>query len=134
MKNMKNMKKHEVGDKFVIEIDKVFGQDGETLYRVKGMKGLVFDEYGLNILKPMSAYRNPLEWIPVTERVPDKNGNYLITVRSYDETGSIDFICVDHCNSDGTWLHYKNQSDKKKDKVVIAWMPLPEPYMAGEQE
>ena len=48
------MKNHKIGDKFVIEIDKIFEQDGETLYRAKGMKSLVFDEYGLNILTPMS--------------------------------------------------------------------------------
>ena len=61
MKNMENMKNYEVGDRFVIEIDKVFSQDGETLYRVKGMKSLVFDEYGLNILEPLSAYTDLLE-------------------------------------------------------------------------
>ena len=58
---MKNMKNYKVGDKFVIEIDKVFSQDGETLYRVKGMKSLVFDEYELNILEPLSAYTDLLE-------------------------------------------------------------------------
>lgn len=58
---MKNMKNYEIGDKFVIEIDKVFSHDGETLYRVKGMKSLVFDEYGLNILEPLSAYTDLLE-------------------------------------------------------------------------
>lgn len=68
------MKKHKVGDKFVIEIDKVFSQDGETLYRAKGMKSLVFDEYGLNILKPLSAYTDPLEtnlrgWIEENKRM-----------------------------------------------------------------
>lgn len=36
-----------VGDKFIIEIGKVFEQDGENLYRIKGFKSLVFDEYGL---------------------------------------------------------------------------------------
>lgn len=55
------MKNHKIGDKFVIEIDKVFEQDGEKLYRAKGMKSLVFDEYGLNILEPLSAYTDPLE-------------------------------------------------------------------------
>ena len=47
------MSSYKVGDKFIIEIDKIFNQDGETLYRAKGMKSLVFDEYGLNILKPL---------------------------------------------------------------------------------
>ena len=49
------MSNYKVGDKFIIEIDKIFNQDGETLYRAKGMKSLVFDEYGLNILKQLEA-------------------------------------------------------------------------------
>lgn len=40
-----------VGDKFIIEIDKVFEQDGEKLYRAKGFKSLVFDEYGMKMLR-----------------------------------------------------------------------------------
>ena len=40
-----------VGDKFIIEIDKVFEQDGEKLFRAKGFKSLVFDEYGLKMLR-----------------------------------------------------------------------------------
>ena len=36
-----------VGDKFVIEIDQIFENDGKTLYRVKGFNTLVFDEAGL---------------------------------------------------------------------------------------
>ena len=40
-----------VGDKFVVEIDKVFEQDGEKLFRAKGFKSLVFDQKGLDKLK-----------------------------------------------------------------------------------
>ena len=40
-----------VGDKFIIEIDKIFEHDGEKLYRAKGFKSLVFGEYGLKMLK-----------------------------------------------------------------------------------
>ena len=35
-------------------------------------------------------------WIPVSVGVPKENGDYLVTVRSYDETASIDFISVEH--------------------------------------
>lgn len=74
-------------------------------------------------------------WIPCSERLPDKNGNYLVTVSSYDDTASIEFICIDHCNSDGKFLHYENRKPRKKQgQYVIAWMPSPEPYKAGELE
>lgn len=50
------MRKYNVGDKFVIEIDEVFRNDAddiiheEELYRIKGFESLVFDNYGLDKL------------------------------------------------------------------------------------
>lgn len=55
------MSKYGIGYKAVIEIDKVFEQDGEKLYRAKGMKSLVFDEKGLDKLKSLSAYTETLK-------------------------------------------------------------------------
>lgn len=48
-----------VGDKFVIEIDKVFTEsnNGNKLYRIKGFNSLVFDENGISKLK---KYEQPL--------------------------------------------------------------------------
>ena len=40
-----------VGDKFVIEVDRVFTDDnGNKLYRIKGFNSLVFDENGIEKL------------------------------------------------------------------------------------
>ena len=47
------MSDYKVGDKFIIEIDKIFKQGGEELYRAKGMKSLVFDDNGLNRLSQL---------------------------------------------------------------------------------
>lgn len=71
------------------------------------------------------------EWIPVSERLPDNNGTYLITVSSYDETASIEYITVDHGNSDGAFLHFKTKKNPKAQsgEVVTAWMPAPGPYI-----
>lgn len=55
------MNHYKVGYKAVIEVDKVFEQDGEKLYRAKGMKSLVFDGKGLDKLKPLSAYTETLK-------------------------------------------------------------------------
>ncbi len=69
------------------------------------------------------------EWISCSERLPDKADNYLITVSSFDETASIEYETVEHCNSDGTWLHYSEPSKKaKRGSRVVAWMPLPKPW------
>lgn len=55
------MSKYKVGDKFVIEIDKVlenkelpFG-DESPLFKVKGFKSLVFDENGLDMLDKLDS-------------------------------------------------------------------------------
>lgn len=69
-----------------------------------------------------------LNWIPVEERLPEKNGSYLIQVDSSDGSAMITFMMVDHFNEDGTWLHCDN-----KRRKVVAWMPLPEPYREGEE-
>ena len=70
-------------------------------------------------LEYMSAAKVKLEeqtrWIPVTERLPEKNGEYLITGRQ----GAVN----KRLYYDGYW--YGNWS-------VLAWMPLPEPYEEGD--
>ena len=56
------------------------------------------------------------KWIPCSERLPDTNGDYLVTGRQ----GAVNKRRFE----DGRW--YGNWA-------VLAWMPLPEPYK-GEQE
>jgi len=63
------------------------------------------------------------EWIPVSERLPEKNGSYLVQVASSDGTATITFMMVEHYSEDEMWLHCDN-----KRRKVVAWMPLPEPY------
>ena len=56
-------------------------------------------------------------WIPVSERLPGKNGEYLITGRK----GAVN----KRRYHDGHWCG--NWS-------VLAWMPLPQPYKEGSEE
>lgn len=56
--------------------------------------------------------------------LPEKNGNYLVTVEANDGTASLKFQMVDHYGPD--WLH------EGKHEKVIAWMPLPDPYQSDE--
>ena len=65
-------------------------------------------------------------WISVHERLPEKNGNYLVTYESFDGTARIRYEDVDHYGPD--WLH------ESKYKKVVAWMPLPKPYKAESEE
>ena len=61
------------------------------------------------------------EWIPCSDRMPDKEGWYLITV---DEGGPKNYVETDYwsfCGCDFRWDdHFKSD--------VLAWMPAPKPY------
>ena len=60
------------------------------------------------------------EWIPISEQMPKKAGNYLVT----DHNGDIArYIFLDSESSKEYWM-----------RCVKAWMPLPEPYKAKSEE
>lgn len=79
------MSKYKVGYKAVIEVDKVFEQDGEKLYRANGMKSLVFDDNELNILKSLEGYTYKIgkqaaeitRLLAENKRLKAENGNSL---------------------------------------------------------
>ncbi len=64
-------------------------------------------------------------WVPVHERLPEKNGNYLVTYESFDGTARLRYEDVDHYGPD--WLH------ESKHTKVVAWMSLPEAYNAESE-
>ena len=67
-----------------------------------------FDEY---------VDSNEPHWIPVTERLPETTGEYLVTKREmYTHRLIVDIA-----------MYFVNDRWHKADPV-IAWMPLPEPY------
>ena len=59
-------------------------------------------------------------WIPCSERLPDKSGEYLTYVDYEDET----FIAIDEIDCDGIMKEWNCTPNYH----VIAWQPLPEPY------
>ena len=85
--------------------------------------------------KAIEALKEPKqgEWIPVTERLPDKNGFYLITFKTYEDgRGVIEKFYRKTENiwtDDGVHRGFFFNSDE-----VTAWRLLPEPYMEGGDE
>ena len=67
-------------------------------------------------LKEIPAAQPEPRWIPCSERLPEANGNYLVTGRQ----GAVNKRKFE----DGRW--YGNWA-------VTAWMPLPKPY-GGDEE
>ena len=71
------------------------------------------------------ALQNQPVWIPVSDRLPEKSGEYLTWVR-YDNE---EFISIDEIDCEGILKEW-NFTGK-----VLYWMPLPkEPYRESEVE
>lgn len=99
---------------------------------------LVNEEYWKELMEmAITALQNQPVWIPVSERLPEKEGRYLVTFRSERKTYLVGYgncrMSVDGKKIGYGWydLHYAIYFDKKS---IIAWMPLPEPYQESEEE
>lgn len=79
------------------------------------------------------------EWIPVSERLPNKDeylkndGRFIVTDgnRVYQ---SIYDIYSSHCFRTLVLFNFGSRSNFEVDNCVVAWMPLPEPYREKVQE
>ena len=67
-------------------------------------------------------------WIPCSERLPKDEQNVLVTYKTTDKIHPCQY------HDDGSrnpWYSYIDQC-RAHMNVVLAWMPLPEPYREGE--
>ena len=73
-------------------------------------------------------------WIPCSERLPEENGQYLITVR-YKHVDGYEDVYAEHGDwCDGNWDMFCFGHCGEVESI-LAWMPLPAPYRGGgEQE
>ena len=56
-------------------------------------------------------------WIPCSERLPEERGFYLTTTKDK-----------------AVYCDYWNEDNFDRTEMVIAWMPLPEPYREGKDD
>ena len=87
---------------------------------------------------PLSSSENPNKseimtgWIPVSERLPNFAGTYLVT-RYFPNNVMNPTYLVDACFFDGTdtW-HNDNRINHERKYLtnVVAWLEEPEPYKA----
>ena len=94
-----------------------------------------------------------MEWIPCTERLPEKNGRYLVTRKFSSLFNSLsrkfsslfnsldDVFIVNYSEFMGVcvlkriwWISNPVKPFIEEINDVIAWMPLPELYKGGEQD
>ena len=67
---------------------------------------------------PIKRREPVMRWIPCKNRIPEKDGNYIVT----DDSGGMK--CVHEC----FFIKCHDGSASWSLANVIAWMPLPEPY------
>lgn len=83
-------------------------------------------------LEILSSVQPEQRWIPVSERLPDKRGFYLVTEKEYrvgDKKHSGKF------ETKVSFVEFREKWNRASFFEITAWMPLPEPYQeGGEQE
>ena len=70
-----------------------------------------------NLYERIKAIPSADKWIPVSERLPEEDGCYLVTTTGTNN----DIIDIAHY-TEGIW---------HKASRIKAWMPLPSPYIEG---
>lgn len=92
-------------------------------------------EKGFRIgVKKGASTNRPQEWIPCSERLPNENGDYLVTLENgvvkilgYSTTQRTTYPKGFYHIEDGfSWRQVQNP--------VVAWMPLPEPWKGADDE
>lgn len=84
----------------------------------------------VKIIKSLSSVQPEQRWIPVSERLPDKRGFYLVTEKEYrigDKKHSGKF------KTKVSFVEFGEKWNRASFFEITAWMPLPEPYQ-GESE
>ena len=98
-------------------IDAVYGA-----FRVKDVDDFVdYRDIAVETIKVLPSAQSKQQWIPVSERLPKKDGRYLVT--RYDYVTSTEFIDILWYEKNLWWNRRYTG-----DYAVTAWMPLPDPY------
>ena len=92
-------------------------------------------------LEELSSVTPKAKWIPVSERLPEANGRYVVT-RGLNACGAlwnrvyiVNYSDLMGLKSERIWWDGNvGKSDFKRIDDVIAWMPLSEPYKGESEE
>lgn len=72
-------------------------------------------------------------WIPCDEKLPEEDGQYLITAKYKHVSDSHEDVYAEHGEwHEGRWEMFCFGHCREVENI-IAWMPLPEPYEERER-
>ena len=91
------------------------------------VQALRCDADALKKLDQLTPAKKTQQWIPVSDHLPEKNGEYLVTVRKDSRFAFNGEATV----YEDTFYSLCQWDDCGED--VIAWMEMPEPYKEEEQ-
>lgn len=95
----------------------------------------------IECLEELIKLKDATRWIPCSERLPEKNGQYICTTtgnkvrvlgfsQNPHKLDSYDFLK----NEKPCFYFYDSEWGYVKVDCVYAWMPLPEPYREEQNE
>ncbi len=75
----------------------------------------------VEVVTDLCIKKEPSAWIPVSKRLPEESGDYLVTNKWKGRCSGDVYIEINIAE-------YRKKLKKWDCVDVIAWMPLPEPY------
>lgn len=90
------------------------------------------DEYNsrsVTAIKNLPSIQSEQRWIPVTERLPEKRGFYLVTEKEY-RIGDKNHL--GKFKTKVNFVEFEKKWNRANFFEITAWMPLPKPYHRSE--
>ena len=88
----------------------------------------------------ITSLQNQPVWIPVSERLPEKYGSYLVAWKPCNmseadvikKCGLPHYYEIVECDPDDEAVWIESIEQATGEYEILAWMPLPEPYRERE--
>lgn len=129
----------------VAEMKKTLSEESElqgcSMYAIRCGKSAEEHRQLAEWLKELKQLREQTRWIPVSERLPERDTDVLISYRDKKEKGYTDIDITSYGNMyfgvrkvEGV-KHWRDPFTYfSSNYEVVAWMPLPKPYKEENKE
>lgn len=93
-------------------------------------------DLAVRLVENAPAVEPAQQWIPVTDRLPEENGNYIVTACDEGSPAgegiwySTVVVVAEYYS--GSWTWYDGCCEYSLEGIVTHWMPLPKPPEENE--